>query len=57
MKDYMNVCVIVNGRELLNFHMDRENTQVDIDPSHVKQVVEGLRFVADEIEHDMDSKA
>lgn len=53
MKDYMNVSVMVNGHELLNFHMDRENTEVNVDALKINEVVNALRFVAGELEKDL----
>ena len=56
MKDYMNVSMMVNGHELLNFHMDRENTEVNVDALKINEVINALRFVASELEKDL-SKA
>lgn len=56
MKDYMNVKVSANGHELLNFHMDRENTEVTVNPVKVKEVINSLRFVASELERDFANK-
>lgn len=53
MKDYMNVSVMVNGRELLNFHMDRKNTEVNVDALKINEVINALRFVAGELEKDL----
>lgn len=53
MKDYMNVSVMVNGHELLNFHMDRENTEVNVDALKINEVINALRFVAGELEKDL----
>lgn len=53
MKDYMNVSVMVNGHELLNFYMDRENTEVDVDALKINEVINALRFVAGELEKDL----
>lgn len=53
MKDYMNVSVMVNGRELLNFHMDRENIEVNVDALKINEVINALRFVAGELEKDL----
>ncbi|YP_010684853.1 hypothetical protein PQZ66_gp23 [Klebsiella phage vB_KleM_KB2] len=53
MKDYMNVSVMVNGHELLNFHMDRENTEVNVDVLKINEVINALRFVAGELEKDL----
>lgn len=50
--NYMRVKVVANGQELLYFQMDSENTQVNVNPLKAKEVVEALRYVADEIEKD-----
>lgn len=50
--NYMRVKVVANGHELLYFQMDSQNTQVNVNPLKAKEVVQALRYVADEIEKD-----
>lgn len=48
----LSVRVQFNGRELLNYFSDTEETQVHIKPHLVKPVIDALRNVANELEQD-----